>query len=199
MKKALIDTNIISAFMRGNPSVIQKTEKYLHFHKHGWGMEDPRGQNPKRWMIRRVLAGFVKEFTCVSRQMVPWLEADIRFTGNRLDVPDLLRQLDLFVLPSLNEGISNTILEAMATGVPVIASRTGGNPELVTDGETGALFTPGDQAELAGLLEKFLKDDQLRQITGKKARESIIQRFSMANMAAGYTDVWRRAAGKKSV
>ncbi len=256
--------------------------------EHGWGMEDPLGKNPKRRMIRRVLAGFVREFTCVSRQMVSWLrddirvsrpvtqiyngidtqryrpgpgiepgtgtkdrpkvigvigrldpikdhatlfrafeqvarsmpeirlmvigdgperqkleamaknltEADIRFFGNRLDVPELLRQLDLFVLPSLNEGISNTILEAMASGVPVIASRTGGNPELVTDGETGALFTPGDQAQLAGLMEKFLKDDPLRQITGKRARESVIQRFSMANMAAGYADVWRRVAGK---
>nr|NJM02124.1 glycosyltransferase [Desulfobacula sp.] len=250
--------------------------------EHGWGMEDPLGKNPKRKMIRRVLAGFVKEFTCVSQQMVSWLredirvrrpvtqiyngidtrryrpgpetkdslrvigvigrldpikdhptlfrafeqvarsmpqtrlmvigdgperqkleamaknltEADIRFAGNRLDVPDLLWQMDLFVLPSLNEGISNTILEAMASGVPVIATRAGGNPELVTDGETGALFTPGNQDQLAGLMEKFLKDEPLRKLTGKKARESVIQRFSMTNMAAGYTDVWRRVAGK---
>jgi hypothetical protein len=58
---------------KGIAAVVQQTHG-----EHGWGMEDPQGQNPKRRMIRRLLARFIKEFTCVSRQMVSWMEADIR-------------------------------------------------------------------------------------------------------------------------
>ena len=66
------------------------------------------------------------------------------FAGARNDVPAMLRGMDCFVLPSLAEGISNTILEAMATGLPVIATEVGGNCELVVDGVTGSLVPPAD-------------------------------------------------------
>ena len=69
--------------------------------------------------------------------------------GDRDDIPDLLRAMDIFVLPSRNEGISNTILEAMATGLPIVATDVGGNPELVEAGRTGALVPPSDSAALA--------------------------------------------------
>src|SRR6185295_4357969 len=71
------------------------------------------------------------------------------FPGERNDVPDILRGLDCFALPSLAEGISNTILEAMATGLPVIATDVGGNRELVDAGTTGELVPAGDAHALA--------------------------------------------------
>ena len=69
--------------------------------------------------------------------------------GERNDIPELMRGMDLFVLPSLREGISNTILEAMASGIPVVATRIGGNPELVVEGETGMLVPPSDPIAMA--------------------------------------------------
>ena len=69
--------------------------------------------------------------------------------GERADVPDVMRGLDCFVLPSLAEGISNTILEAMASGLPVLATDVGGNAELVVDGRTGEIVAPGDVEALA--------------------------------------------------
>ena len=66
----------------------------------------------------------------------------MRFLGERADVPDLMRAFDLFVLPSVGEGMSNTILEAMASGLPVVATRVGGNPELIEEDVTGTLVPP---------------------------------------------------------
>ena len=79
------------------------------------------------------------------------------FAGDRIDVPAILRLFDIFVLPSLGEGISNTILEAMATGLPVVATRVGGTPEIVTDGLTGTLVPPGDAAAMAAGIDRYLR------------------------------------------
>ena len=85
--------------------------------------------------------------------------------------------MDLFVLPSINEGISNTILEAMATGLPVIATAVGGNPELVLDGVTGCLAPPQNPAALAVAIEDYLDEpERLRRHRGRRAaalRESV--------------------------
>ena len=75
--------------------------------------------------------------------------------GARGDVAESLRGFDLFVLPSKAEGISNTILEAMATGLPVVATRVGGNPELVVEGKTGTLVPSSDPAALAGAIARY--------------------------------------------
>jgi glycosyltransferase involved in cell wall biosynthesis len=130
----------------------------------------------------------------------PGLER-VHFLGSRSDIPDLLRGLDLFVLPSINEGISNTILEAMACGVPVVASRVGGNPELVRDGIDGTLFPAGDAAALAACLEMYLGNDEMCRERGRNGRERVLAGFSVAKMVAQYEAVWRRVAragGKNS-
>ncbi len=202
--------------------------------EHGWDLGDAHGQNIKRVFLRRMLSTWVKEYTCVSRDMEIWLKEKIKvkrpltqiyngidtrafapdgsstknrsqfgltgkdivigvvgrldpiknhallfkvfeeinnenpdvkllvvgdgperknlehlagngvqFLGNRADVPDILRMMDIFTLPSINEGISNTILEAMATGLPVVATDVGGNPEIIDDGQTGQLVPIG--------------------------------------------------------
>lgn len=111
--------------------------------------------------------------------------------GSSDRVPQLMRMLDLFVLPSLNEGVSNTILEAMASGVPVLATRVGGNPELVADGIAGALFEPGDVQGLAALLERYLIDPALRRDQSRAARELAEDRFSLVAMVTTYCELYQ--------
>ena len=123
------------------------------------------------------------------------LAGRIRLLGARSDVPDLLRAFDLFVLPSIAEGISNTVLEAMATGLPVIATRTGGNPELVEDGVTGALVPVGDRAALARALRAQLADAHLRRLQGKAGRQRAAAEFSLERMAGRYAELYRALAG----
>ena len=108
------------------------------------------------------------------------------FTGDRTDVAQLLQCMDVFVLPSLAEGISNTLLEAMATGLPVIATRVGGNVELVRDGENGALFESGDVASLARLLTGYVTDGEARRRHGERSRRLALESFSLEAMIEGY-------------
>lgn len=110
--------------------------------------------------------------------------------GSRDDVPGLLRALDLFVLPSQAEGISNTILEAMACGLPVVATAVGGNPELVADGATGALVPPNDPTALAVALQAYVIDPARRAAHAAAARQRVETRFSLANMMARYAALY---------
>jgi sugar transferase (PEP-CTERM/EpsH1 system associated) len=110
--------------------------------------------------------------------------------GERDDVPDLLRTFDVFALPSLGEGISNTILEAMATGLPVVATRVGGNPELVEEGVTGMLVPAGSPAALADALRAYIQDPALARQHGANARRRVEERFSIDAMVAGYLGVY---------
>ena len=243
--------------------------------EHGWGVIDPNGLKLKRVLIRRFISVMIKEYTCVSKQMVHWLRKDIRvkkpvtqiyngvdferyrpseekdtnagiiigvvgrldpikdhptlfkafqavrkkissvkllvigdgperetlekiagkgvtFLGNRRDIPELLNSLDIFVLPSLNEGISNTILEAMVAAIPVVASKVGGNPELVKDGITGRLFDSGDSETLANIILDYCQDTEKRKFHGREARQIVMKNFSMDKMIDQYKTVWKR-------
>lgn len=112
--------------------------------------------------------------------------------GARHDIPELLRGLDVFVLPSLAEGVSNTILEAMASGLPVVATRVGGNPELVEEGVTGMLVPAADPAAMAGAIKSYFLDAVARHRHGKAAREAVERKYSMDAMVAAYMDVYDR-------
>ena len=112
------------------------------------------------------------------------------FPGDRADTPDWLRAFDLFVLPSLGEGISNTILEAMATGLPVLATRVGGTPELVEEGNNGTMWAPGDVNGLAALLADYAADPARRQQEGIAGRARIELAFSWPRTAAAYQTVY---------
>jgi sugar transferase (PEP-CTERM/EpsH1 system associated) len=113
-----------------------------------------------------------------------------RLLGHRDDTPEILRGLDLFVLPSRAEGISNTILEAMATGLPVVATRVGGNPDLVVEGETGTLVPPEDPTALAEAILAYAADPALRQRHGARARQLVEQRYTLDRMVERYLDVY---------
>jgi len=137
------------------------------------------GEGPLRAEVRRILdAAGVADLA--------WLP------GERDDVPDILRGLDCFVLPSLAEGVSNTILEAMATGLPVIATRVGGNPELVAAGGTGWLVPPADDEAMAtAIIAAAHEPDQTRAF-GRAGRAEVERRFSLAAMVSAYQGLYDR-------
>jgi sugar transferase (PEP-CTERM/EpsH1 system associated) len=111
--------------------------------------------------------------------------------GARADVAASLRQWQLYALGSRREGISNTVLEAMASGLPVVASATGGNLELVDDGVTGKLVPPEDPQAMADALVTYATDVALRQRHAAAARARAEQRYSLAGMIAAYRDLYR--------
>ncbi|WP_295996003.1 TIGR03088 family PEP-CTERM/XrtA system glycosyltransferase [Rugamonas sp.] len=119
------------------------------------------------------------------------------FSGACNDVARIMAGFDVFVLPSLSEGISNTILEAMACGVPVLASAVGGNLELLREGESGRFFQPGDVAALARLLADYAGDPALRQAHGRQARQVAVERFSLGAMVANYQAVYERLSARR--
>lgn len=251
--------------------------------EHGWGMDDPQGDNPKRKLLRRWLSVGVTEFTAVSMQIKAWLEEDVgvfkpvnqiyngvdlascqnggegdeirqelnlpdsalligtvgrldpikdqtglieafsnfresipdchllivgdgpekenlkqnqvdgvHLLGMRTDVADILKALDVFVLPSLNEGISNTILEAMAAGLPIVATAVGGTPELIKNEKNGLLVEPRNYPALTQALARYLNDEDLRSAHGEQNRMIIDSQFSILAMVSEYEAVWRR-------
>ena len=106
--------------------------------------------------------------------------------GERSDIPELMRSLDCFVLPSLAEGISNTILEAMASGLPVIATNVGGNADLVTAGITGAIVPSADPETMAQEIVRLATQPDTAKRMGNAGRSIIEQKFSMEAMMAAY-------------
>lgn len=122
----------------------------------------------------------------------------VRLLGDRRDVPGVLSALDLFVLPSIAEGMSNTILEAMASGLPVVATRVGGNPELVEEHVTGRLVPSRDPGALADAVAVYLDDPHVRAVQGKAARQRATERFGLERMCEGYVDLYRRLVGGRA-
>lgn len=112
------------------------------------------------------------------------------FTGDRSDIPALLRRLDVFALTSRAEGLSNSILEAMATALPVIATDVGGNPEQVAPGKTGTLITSEGADDLASALAAYFKDPELRRSHGLAARSATLARFSLTGMIDAYASLY---------
>jgi len=114
------------------------------------------------------------------------------FAGERGDVPDILRGLDCFVLPSLAEGISNTILEAMATRLPVVATRVGGNPELIESGMTGLLVQPANRDALAEAILYYFSERATARRHAKAAQRLTHARFSLTRMVGEYAALYER-------
>ena len=110
--------------------------------------------------------------------------------GERNDIARIMRSFDLFVLPSLAEGISNTILEAMATGLPVLATAVGGNPELVQAGVTGTLVPRNDPESMASAMRAYAESPELCRRHGTEARRTIERRFGMEAMVDAYMTIY---------
>ena len=112
------------------------------------------------------------------------LSEAVTFAGIRTDVPEILAALDVFVLPSLWEGMPNAVLEAMAAGLPVVATAVGGIPELVVDGVTGLLVPPHAPISLAEAIVRLLDAPDLRRQMGQAGRERVKKRFTVERMVS---------------
>jgi glycosyltransferase involved in cell wall biosynthesis len=118
------------------------------------------------------------------------LADSVRFLGGVGDVPGLFASAHVVVHPSYREGLSNSILEAMGEGVPVIASRVGGSPELVRDGETGLLVPPGCPTSITRALQKLLADCELRTRLGTAGLAFVRKLCSVADNVRQYEDIY---------
>jgi glycosyltransferase involved in cell wall biosynthesis len=114
------------------------------------------------------------------------LGGHVEFLGHREDVPSLLAAADAFVLPSRSEAFPNGAIEAMAAGLPVIASAVGGLPDLIEDGRTGILVPPGDAPALAAALRSLIDDPLRAEAIGLAARAEVRQRYSFDRMIASF-------------
>lgn len=127
----------------------------------------------------------------------PLLAGRTVFVGGTNDVVSQLNSFDIFVLPSLAEGMSNALLEAMSVGLPCIATRVGGNPELVEGGSSGLLFGAGDAGMLATQLKSVALDRLYRRHLGSNARKRVEDCFSLHRMLSNYTQLYEEAMEKK--
>ncbi len=132
------------------------------------------------------------------------LEADLRaqameqvhFLGSKADVTPYLRAADLFVLPSSREGLSVSMLEAMACALPAVVTRVGGAADVISDRESGWLVQPGDQDALVEGLVRLLKDEDLRRSMGNRARGRVLESYGLAHLGAQLRDAYDRLLEK---
>jgi sugar transferase (PEP-CTERM/EpsH1 system associated) len=123
----------------------------------------------------------------------------VSFLGTSHRVPELLNALDVYVLPSIAEGISNSLLEAMASGIPVIATATGGNPEVVVDGESGLLFPIGNAQQLSRHLLLLHDQSQRRRELAQRALSRVREEFSIESMVGKYAQLYESMGRRSSM
>jgi glycosyltransferase involved in cell wall biosynthesis len=123
----------------------------------------------------------------------------VKLTGFTDDVPRRLAAFDLFLQPSTEEGLSLTILEAAAAGVPVVASAVGGTGEIIENGRTGTLVAAGDIEALAAALSGFIENPAPFREMARGARETVERRFSLASMTAAYEALYRSVRAERGV
>jgi glycosyltransferase involved in cell wall biosynthesis len=126
------------------------------------------------------------------------VDAKVRFLGFRTDVPAVLQGCNLYVQSSRMEGVSLTLIEAMAAGLPVIATRVGGNPEVVQDSVTGTLVPPADPTSFAAAMFGILRDGQMATRMGDAGRQRADDVFSLRVMADGYMQLYEALARRRS-
>jgi sugar transferase (PEP-CTERM/EpsH1 system associated) len=118
------------------------------------------------------------------------LDRDVILFGYSDRIPELLNCMDLFIQPSFYEGFSNTIIEAMACGLPVLATDTGGTPDLFTEGSEGFFFSPEDDGALASRIVQLQRDEYLRRIMGERARYRVLEHFSVSDVIRRYQSMY---------
>jgi len=117
----------------------------------------------------------------------------VLFRGLVADVAPYLRACDIFVFPSVGEGMPNALLEAMASGLPCVASAVGGCMDVITDGQTGLLTPPGDAAALQSALQQLIQSPEMRKRLGAAAHDSVASRFGLERMVERYEALFRAA------
>ena len=152
-------------FVRGNPEAAQRARLMIV------------GGGPLQGMLQDLIRA-------------EQLDGHVWLAGERSDVPSMMRGMNVFLLPSLSEGISNTLLEAMATRLPIIATDVGGSAELVVDGTTGRLVPPADVARLAEAIAELFADPERAVAMGKAGCERVQAQFSLDAMVRAYLSLY---------
>jgi glycosyltransferase involved in cell wall biosynthesis len=156
------------------------------------------GQLRERFPLHALIVGGGRRLAEVQQASADLNLADrVHFLGPRTDVPDLLNAMDIFVLPSYSEGLSLALLEAMAAGLPVIATAVGSTAEVVRDGDTGLLIPPRDTAALADALARLLADPAWAQELGARARACVRERYSLERLGRKINALYEETAQKK--
>ena len=125
------------------------------------------------------------------------LHNHVSFLGPRSDLPDLYASFDIFVLPSLGEGMPLVVLEAMAAGKPVVATEVGAVPRVLRDGALGLLVQPNDSAALKSALVALLQESEKRSVFGRAGFEAVRNSFSAMAMAQAYLSAYRQVLTKE--
>lgn len=146
--------------------------------------------------VQLVLVGEGPERIALEREVAAHgLGADVHLAGEQHNTDDWLRAFDIYALSSISEGMNLTLLEAMSTGLPVVATDVGGNPEIVRDGETGLLAPARDADAMAAALARLVESDTLRARMGAAGRGRVEECFSQESMLQAYSELYRPAAG----
>ena len=149
--------------------------------------------------VRVLLVGSGPERKNLERFVTGSLSGRVCFAGDSDRIPEMLNAMDAFVLPSLGEGMSNTLLEAMACGLPVLATGVGGNPEIIEDDQQGWLFTPGDVASLTEKLKHLASNPALIHQLGTAARRRATEFFSLDRMLENYRSFYLNLATRRGI
>jgi sugar transferase (PEP-CTERM/EpsH1 system associated) len=152
-----------------------------------------------RW--RLMIVGEGSERPLLERFIAehPGWKARISLPGTSTRIAEFLNGLDAYILPSIAEGISNSLLEAMSCGLPVIASAAGGNPEVVVHGKSGLLFPARDVGSLRELLLLLGRNEDLRRVLGEGARRRVQEEFSIHVMVQKYQNLYENVVRKAAV
>jgi glycosyltransferase involved in cell wall biosynthesis len=144
---------------------------------------------------RFIIAGEGELRSALERQIKDYhLEKHVLLAGFRPDVLSLHKAFDIFVMSSVTEGLGTSLLDAMAAGKPIVATRAGGIPEVVADGETGLIVAPRDHEALAEAIIRLLKDDDLRRGMGDAGRARARALFGAERMVQNTLHVYQRVA-----
>ncbi len=127
------------------------------------------------------------------------VENQVRFMGSRKDVFSILKSSDIFCLPSRTEGMSNALIEAMASRLPCVATDVGGNGELITNGKTGFLVPNEDAEAMASALIKLIDNSSLATEIGRSGRQRIEESFTLERMITRYLDLYRQVTENKRI
>jgi glycosyltransferase involved in cell wall biosynthesis len=122
----------------------------------------------------------------------------VLFLGSRADTIELMAAFDVFVLPSVVEGMSNALLEAMAVGRPVVVTDVGGNPEVVVDGETGLVVPPADPDQLAASIVKLLEAPELAAEMGAAGRRRVLEHYQIDVMTRRIEELYEELLAAKA-
>lgn len=150
-----------------------------------------RPQQAARLRLALLGDGRLRE-TCQQLLRDAGLEHQAWLPGNRNDIAQLLAQMDVFVLPSLSEGVPNTVLEAMSCGRPVIATNVGGSAELVLDGQTGFLTPVANPQAMAEVMSRYLDKPDLIEQHGRFGRRQVEHNYSLSLMVQQYQALYDR-------